>query len=50
MTLFRHVGMHLHATEGLADYASMSRVAQEILDEAAAEGYPPCPFTLSQLR
>ena len=50
MTLFRHVGANLHATEGLADYASMSRVAEEILAAAAAEGFPPCQFTLSHLR
>jgi uncharacterized protein (DUF1810 family) len=50
MTLFGHVAAQLHATEGLADYASMLRVAQEILDVATAEGYPACQFTLSRLR
>jgi uncharacterized protein (DUF1810 family) len=50
MTLFGHVGAQLHATEGLAEYASVSRVARAILDVAAAEGYPACPFTLSRLR
>src|SRR5688572_1453168 len=50
MTLFRHAGEHLHATEGLDEYASMSRVAEEILAAAAAEGYPRCQFTLSRLR
>ena len=50
MTLFGRVAADLHAAEGLADYASMSRVAEEILAAAAAEGYPPCQFTLSHLR
>ena len=50
MTLFGRVAAQLYATEGLADYGSMSRVAEEILDAAAAEGYPACQFTLSRLR
>jgi uncharacterized protein (DUF1810 family) len=49
MTLFGRVAADLHAAEGLADYVSMSRVADEILAVAAAEGYPPCQFTLSHL-
>jgi uncharacterized protein (DUF1810 family) len=50
MTLFGAIAKRLHAAEGLDEYASMAHVAERILVAAAAEGYPPCQFTLSRLR
>ena len=50
MTLFGAVAKRLHATEGVAEYASVAGVADEILALASAEGYEPCQFTLSHLR
>jgi uncharacterized protein (DUF1810 family) len=50
MTLFGRVAAKLHLSEGLDDYASIARVADEILAVAAAEGFPPCQFTVSHLR
>jgi uncharacterized protein (DUF1810 family) len=50
MTLFGAIAKRLHAAEGLDECASMAHVAERILVAAAAEGYPPCQFTLSRLR
>jgi uncharacterized protein (DUF1810 family) len=50
MTLFGHLAQRLHEAEGLDEYASLTRVADEVLAVAAAEGYPPCHFTLDRLR
>jgi uncharacterized protein (DUF1810 family) len=36
--------------EALADYAELANLAREVLAAAAAEGYPPCQFTLSRLQ
>lgn len=49
LTLFGEVANQLHVAEGLDEYASIARVAKRILAVAAAEGYPPCQFTLSHL-
>jgi uncharacterized protein (DUF1810 family) len=50
LTLFENVAKKLYADEGLEDYDALGRVAEELLALAAAEGYPPCRFTLAQLR
>ena len=50
MTLFGAIAKRLHAVEGLDEYVSMAHAAQRILVAAAAEGYPPCQFTLRRLR
>lgn len=50
MTLFGAVAKRLHEQDGLAEYASLSQVAEQILTAADAEGYPPCQFTLRLLR
>jgi len=50
MTLFGHVAQRLHKAEGLDEYASIAVVADDVLAVAAAEGYPPCHFTLDRLR
>jgi len=50
MTLFGAIAKRLHAAEGLDECASMAHVAERILVAAAAEGYPPCQFTLTRLR
>jgi uncharacterized protein (DUF1810 family) len=49
MTLFGNLARQLHAEEAVDEYASIARVAGEILAVAKAEGYPPCQFTLDQL-
>jgi len=50
LTLFGNVAKKLYAEEGLDAYDALHRVAQDVLATAAAEGYPPCQFTLAQLR
>jgi uncharacterized protein (DUF1810 family) len=49
MTLFQHVAKRLHDAEGLEEYAALEGAAKTILARAAAEGYPPCQFTLNAL-
>ena len=49
MTLFGHVARRLHAAEQLNDYASLARLADEVVATADAERYLPCAFTLSRL-
>jgi uncharacterized protein (DUF1810 family) len=49
MTLFGRVARRLQGTEGLDEYVSLARIADEVLAKADAEGYPPCAFTLSRL-
>jgi hypothetical protein len=49
MTLFGAVARRLHAEEGLDEYAPLARTAERILQAAAAEGYPPCQFTLDRV-
>jgi uncharacterized protein (DUF1810 family) len=50
LTLFGEVAKRLHNAESLDEYGSIARVAETILAVAAAEGYPPCQFTLEALR
>ena len=50
MTLFGNVARQLHATEGLEEYATLARVADEILVGAAGAGFEKCEFTLERLR
>jgi uncharacterized protein (DUF1810 family) len=50
MTLFADVAKRLQVADGLDEYASLARVADEVLAKADAEGYPPCAFTRSRLR
>lgn len=49
MTLFGNVARGLHESEPLDDYASLARVADAILEAAAAAGLSPCRFTLERL-
>ena len=49
LTLFGNVARKLHATEGLAAYDTLARVAEGVLDAAALQGYGPCQFTLDRL-
>lgn len=49
MTLFGAVATRLHVEEGLDAHATLARTAERILRAAAAEGYPPCRFTLDRL-
>jgi len=50
LTLFGDVARRLQAEEGLSDYASLARVAENILAKAEAQRYPQCQFTLARLR
>ena len=49
LTLFRHVAQTVSARERLDAYAAVAAVADEVLRTAAAEGYPPCSYTLHRL-
>ena len=49
MTLFRDTAAGLHAGEGDAVYRELAAVASDILAAAAAQGYPPCAYTLDHL-
>jgi uncharacterized protein (DUF1810 family) len=49
LTLFGNVARKLHAAEGLEGLESLARVAEEVLAVAAAQGYPPCPYTIAHL-
>jgi uncharacterized protein (DUF1810 family) len=49
LTLFGHVARKLERADGLEEYRSLVRVADEVLAVAAAQGYPPCAYTLRQL-
>ena|SRR5436190_2515302 len=50
LTLLGHVSKKLHNTEGNDSYSAIARVADEVLTLTAAEGYPPCAYTLRRLR
>jgi uncharacterized protein (DUF1810 family) len=50
LTLFGAVAKKLYAAEGLAEYDTIARTADEVLGAAALEGYPPCPYTLAALQ
>jgi uncharacterized protein (DUF1810 family) len=49
MTLFERIAQRLHEAEGLTEYASLVEASRKILERAAAEGHPPCQFTLNAL-
>jgi uncharacterized protein (DUF1810 family) len=49
LTLFGTVARKLHATEDSDVYDSLARIAAEVLAVAAAEGYPPCQYTIARL-
>ncbi len=49
LTLFGNVARKLHASEGLAADEALARVAEEVLDAAALQGYGPCQYTLDRL-
>ena len=50
LTLFGHVAKKLHKAESIDAYRAMANVADEVLALAAAEGYPPCAYTLRRVR
>jgi uncharacterized protein (DUF1810 family) len=50
LTLFQHVAEQLDVSEGLERGATLAAVARAVLNVAAAQGYPPCTFTLSRLK
>lgn len=53
LTLFGHAAAKLRDTEDIEDiaaYGAVATVADELLALAAAQGYPPCAYTLRNLR
>ena len=50
LTLFGHVARQLQAEEGREVLGRMADLAEELLAIAAAEGQPPCRFTLARLQ
>ena len=50
LTLFAYVARTLRDVEGIEAYATLARVADDVLDMAAAQGYPPCAITLRRIR
>ena len=50
LTLFGHVAKKLHKADGIDAYSAMATVADEVLALAAAQGYPPCAYTLRRVR
>jgi len=50
LTLFGPVAKRLHDQEGLDEYASIARVAEQILATASDQGYPACQFTLDRIQ
>ena len=50
LTLFGRIASDLNRIEPVDAHESLARVADEVLSRAAAEGYPPCAYTLERLR
>jgi uncharacterized protein (DUF1810 family) len=50
LTLFGAVAKRLYAADRLAAYQTIACTAVDILAAAGSEGYPPCDYTLAQLR
>ena len=50
LTLLGHVAKNLHKADGIDAYSALATVADEVLALAAAEGYPPCAYTLRPVR
>ena len=50
LTLFGHVARTLHDVEGLPAYDAIARVAGQVLDAAAVQGYGRCQYTLDRLK
>jgi uncharacterized protein (DUF1810 family) len=49
LTLFGAVARRLFLAEGQPAHDGLARVADEVLAAAAAQGHPPCRFTIDQL-
>jgi uncharacterized protein (DUF1810 family) len=49
LTLFSHTARELYAADGFEDYGTLAAIADEVLDIAAAQGYPRCDYTLRHL-
>jgi uncharacterized protein (DUF1810 family) len=50
LTLFGHVARKLQPVEDLPEYEALARVAEDVLDAAARQGYGPCQYTLGRLK
>lgn len=49
LTLFGAIAGRLSVSDGADAYEPLAKVMNQVLDAAAAAGYPPCPFTLARL-
>lgn len=49
LTLFGNIARTLGEVEGDA-YATIAKLADDVLAKAASEGYTPCPYTLRRIR
>ena len=49
LTLFGHAAKLLHAADGLAAYGTLARLAADVLNAAAVQGYGPCQYTIGRL-
>ena len=49
LTLFGNVARSLSEADGFEAFHAMASAADEVLAAAAAEGYPPCAYTLRRL-
>jgi uncharacterized protein (DUF1810 family) len=49
LTLFGHAAKLLHAGDGLAAYGTLARLAADVLNAAAVQGYGPCQYTIGRL-
>jgi hypothetical protein len=50
LTLFGQIAKKLYIAESADVYNEIAKVADEVLAHAGSEGYPPCAYTLEQLR
>jgi uncharacterized protein (DUF1810 family) len=50
LTLFGHVARKLFDAEGVEACGAISNAAEQVLEVAASQGYPPCSFTLRRIR
>ena len=48
LTLFRAAANHLAQNEAGADFTRLAQTCDSILERTAAQGYPPCAFTLAR--
>lgn len=50
LTLFGHMARKLAEAESTDTYSPIAAVADEVLQRAESQGYPPCAYTLRRIR